>query len=125
MKKMLFISKNKVLGQGLLAAIKARPELGLEWLPQFSYSEAAIGADVYHADVVILDVMDGAVADQVLELCRTLRGNSAVIQLLLLVRQDHPQVRAMAVGAKQTGLADDFVFYDSSLAYLFAKLAAF
>ena len=64
MKKMLFISKNKVLGQGLLAAIKARPELGLEWLPQFSYSEAAIGADVYHADVVILDVMDGAVADQ-------------------------------------------------------------
>ena len=79
MKKMLFISKNKVLGQGLLAAIKARPELGLEWLPQFSYSEAAIGADVYHADVVILDVMDGAVADQVLELCRTLRGNSAVI----------------------------------------------
>ena len=35
------------------------------------------------------------------------------------------RVRAMAVGAKQTGLADDFVFYDSSLAYLFAKLAAF
>lgn len=57
MKKILFISKNKVLGQGLLAAIKARPELGLEWLPQFSYSEAAIGADVYHADVVILRQM--------------------------------------------------------------------
>ena len=53
MNKRLFISKNKVLGQGLLAAIKARPELGLEWLPQFSYSEAAIGADVYHADVAV------------------------------------------------------------------------
>ena len=30
----------------------------------------------------------------------------------------------MAVKAKQAGIADDFVFYDSSLAYLFAKLAA-
>ena len=111
--------------QGAGAGTSGGDQSEAGWLPQFSYSEAAIGADVYHADVVILDVMDGAVADQVLELCRTLRGNSAAIRLLLLVRQDHPQVRAMAVDAKQTGLADDFVFYDSSLAYLFAKLAAF
>lgn len=40
------------------------------------YSQAAVGVDVYHADVVILDVMDGAIADQVLELCRTLREHS-------------------------------------------------
>ncbi|MCG4527276.1 hypothetical protein NE626_09240 [Intestinimonas massiliensis] len=32
--------------------------------------------------------------------------------------------RATAVKAKQAGIADDFVFYESSLAYLFAKLAA-
>ena len=86
--------------------------------------EAAIGVDVYHADVVILDVMDEVVADQVLELCRTLRKGNSGICLLLLVRQDQSKVRTMAVKAKQAGIADDFVFYDSSLAYLFAKLAA-
>lgn len=45
------------MGQDFLAGDQSEAgKLGLEWLPQFSYSEAAIGADVYHADVVILDV---------------------------------------------------------------------
>ena len=125
MKKIMIVSANKVLAQGLMSAVQARSGLEFEWLPQLSYSEATIGVNVYHANVVILDVMDGAVADHVLELCKTLRKQSDRICLLLLVRQDQPKVRAMAVDAKQTGIADDFVFYDSSLAYLFAKLATF
>ena len=84
MKKILFISKNKVLGQSLSAALKVRPDLELEWLPQFSYSEAPVGVDVYHANIVILDVMDKSTADQALKLCRTLRENSNSIRLLLV-----------------------------------------
>lgn len=124
MKKMMIVSPNKVLAQGLMSAVQTRPGLDFEWLPQLGYSEAAIGVDVYHADVVILDVMDEAVADQVLELCRTLREGHGGTCLLLLIRQDQSKVRATAVKAKQAGIADDFVFYESSLAYLFAKLAA-
>lgn len=33
-------------------------------------------------------------------------------------------VRQIAVDTKNSGLADDFVFYDSSLTYLLAKLEA-
>ena len=124
MKKIMIVSPNKVLAQGLMSAVQTRPSLNFEWLAQFGYNEAAIGVDVYRADVVILDVMDEAVSDQVLELCRTLRRGNRDVCLLLLVRQDQSKVRTMAVIAKQAGIADDFVFYDSSLAYLFAKLAA-
>ena len=124
MKKIMIVSPNKVLAQGLMSTVQDRPGLNFEWLAQLGYSEAAIGVDVYHADVVILDVMDEVVADQVLELCSTLRKGNSGICLLLLVRQDQSKVRTMAVKAKQAGIADDFVFYDSSLAYLFAKLAA-
>ena len=124
MKKIMIVSPNKVLAQGLMSTVQNRPGLNFEWLAQLGYSEAAIGVDVYHADVVILDVMDEVVADEVLELCRTLRKGNSGICLLLLVRQDQSNVRTMAVKAKQAGIADDFVFYDSSLAYLFAKLAA-
>ena len=41
------------------------------------------------------------------------------------MRPEQAAVRKVAVEAKNTALADDFVFYDSSLTYLLAKLAAF
>ena len=47
------------------------------------------------------------------------------MRILLLVRPERAVVRTVAVEAKNAGLADDFVFYDSSLSYLLAKLAAF
>ena len=55
MKTVLFISSNKVLGQGLSAAIQAKPELDFLWAAQLHYPQAVVGVDIFHADVVILD----------------------------------------------------------------------
>ena len=82
MKTLLFISSNKMLGQGLSAAIQSKSELGFLWAAQLN------------------------------------------IKILLLVRPEQAVVRKVAVDTKNAGLADDFVFYDSSLTYLLAKLEA-
>ena len=58
MKSILFISANKILGQGLLEAILSKPELGFQWTAQLNYSQAIIGAEIFQTDVVILDVVD-------------------------------------------------------------------
>ena len=100
MKTVLFISSNKMLGQGLSEAIRSKPELDFLWAAQLNYPQAAVGVDIFHADVVILDIVDQAETERAV-------------------------VRTVAVEAKNAGLADDFVFYDSSLSYLLAKLAAF
>ena len=124
MKTVLFVSSNKILGQGLSAAILSKPKFDFRWEAQLQYSQAIVGADVFHADVVLLDVADQVDMKRALEICQSLRQNSQTTKILLLVRPEQAAVRAQAVGAKNAGQVDNFVFYDSSLSYLLAKLAA-
>lgn len=58
MKTVLFISSNKVLGQGLSVAIRSKPRFNFRWEVQLNYLQAAAGVDIFHADVVILDIVD-------------------------------------------------------------------
>ena len=124
MKTLLFISSNKMLGQGLSAAIQSKSELGFLWADQLNYPQAIVGVDIFHADVVILDVVDQVDVELAVEICRSIRQNEQNIKILLLVRPEQAVVRKVAVDTKNAGLADDFVFYDSSLTYLLAKLEA-
>lgn len=124
MKTVLFVSSNKILGQGLSAAILSKPEFDFRGEAQLQYSQAIVGADVFHADVVLLDVADQVDMKRALEICQSLRQNSQTTKILLLVRPEQAAVRAQAVDAKNAGQVDNFVFYDSSLSYLLAKLAA-
>ena len=125
MKTVLFISSNKMLGQGLSAAFQSKPELDFLWAAQLNYPQAVVGIDIFHADVVILDIADQADMEQAVDICRSIRQNEQDLKILFLVRPEQAVVRKVAVEAKNIGLADDFVFYDSSLTYLLAKLAAF
>ena len=124
MKTLLFISSNKMLGQGLSAAIQSKSELGFLWAAQLNYPQAIVGVDIFHADVVILDVVDQVDVELAVEICRSIRQNEQNIKILLLVRPEQAVVRKVAVDTKNAGLADDVVFYDSSLTYLLAKLEA-
>ena len=124
MKTILFISANKILGQGLSAAIMSKPGIGFQWKAQFNYAQAVVGADIFHADMVILDVVDQTDMENATEICQSLRQCNREIKILLLVRPEQAAVRKKAVDIQNIGLIDNFVFYDSSLIYLLAKLEA-
>ena len=125
MKTVLFISANKMLGQGLSTAIQSKLEFDFLWSTQLHYSQAIVGVNIFHADVVILDIVDQADMDQAVGICQPLRQVEQDLKILLLVRPEQSAVCSRVIDAKNAGLIDDFVFYDSSLAYLLAKLAAF
>lgn len=124
MKTVLFISSNKMLGQGLSAAFQSKPELEFLWAAQLHYSQAVVGVDIFHADVIILDIVDQEEMEQAVKICQSIRLDEQSVKILLLVRPEPAAVRKRAVDTKSAGLADDFVFYDSSLTYLLAKLEA-
>lgn len=127
MKKIGFITTSKVLAQSLAAAVSSNPALGLAPFLLLDAQQAPLDAEVLQIDVGVVDVIGGTAGESktALALCRRLRLVVPGCRLLLLVSQEGASGRQMAISAMKNKLADDFVFYDTSLGYLFAKLAAF
>jgi hypothetical protein len=126
MKKIGFITTNKVLAQSLAAAVRNNPDLRLEPFLLLNPHQAALNADLVRIDTAVVDVMDVTPkeTETALSICKKLRQTVPGCRLLLLVSQDNKKGRKMAIDAIKSRAADDFVFYDTSLEYLFAKLEA-
>ena len=124
MKRLGFITKNKVLAQSLITVMKNYTELEAEPFMLLDPGQAAVDAEVLRLDVAVLDVVNeirdesGAVSP----FCEGLRAAAPGCQILLFVSQDNKGACDAAVAAVRGGAADDFLFYDSTLDYLFAKV---
>ena len=126
MKKIGFITKNKVLAQSLASLIKSNRDLPLEPYVMLNLEQAAIDAEVFEIDVAVVEMVEEAAAETgtVISLCNELRKTSPDCQILLLVPQDVKRIRDEAMKAVNTRAVDDYVFQDTSLDYLLAKLLA-
>ncbi|MDD2502733.1 MAG: hypothetical protein PHG58_02575 [Clostridia bacterium] len=132
MKKVALITTNKILAQSLAAAIKARPDLEFELFLLLNSNQALLDAEIFDIDVALIDfalinALDSDTEEKEIPLsfCEKLHTTLPNCHLLMLVSQDDLASRQMATEAKGKKIVDDFVFYDASLDYLFAKLAAF
>ena len=124
MKTISFISRRRILAQGLEAAIAARPHLGLKMLPMIPPQNALTDACIYRPDLIIIDVTGELQQQELFALCRALRGSLPECRLVYLIAADENRYHILSVQAKQSGLTDDFIFYDNSMEYLLAKLSA-
>ena len=127
MKKIAFITTNKILAQSLDVAINTLPESNFEFFMFLDSSQALIDAEVFEVDVALIDVIDRCMEDKqtILQFCESLHKKLPNCKILLLVSHEDPTNREIATQAKRDKIVDDFVFYDASLKYLFAKLSAF
>ena len=126
MKKIGFITTNKVFAQSLAALIKDSPDLQLEPYLLLDLRQAALDAEVLKIEVAVVEEVAGvaAEAETIRSLCQKLRRTVPGCQILLLVPPNDAVMynRAMEVVADK--LADDFIFCDASLDYLLTKLLA-
>ena len=120
MKKIGFVTTNKVLAQSLASAVKSRPGLDFELFLLLNPKQAALDAEILNIETAVVDMADTALEESY----ETLRRAVPDCRLLLLVPQGDKDRRKAAVRAIKSKNADDFVFCDTSLDYLFAKLAA-
>ncbi|NMA48716.1 MAG: hypothetical protein GX947_02925 [Tissierellia bacterium] len=127
MKKVALITTNRILAQSLAAAIKAMPDFNFEFFMLLDLNQALIDAEIFEIDIALIDVMERGAEekDSLMSFCESLHQRLPQAHLLLLLSQDDPVRREMATEAKKKAIVDDFVFYDASLKYLFAKLSAF
>ena len=126
MKRIGFNTTNRMFAQSFAAIVKNNPGLGFEPYLLLNPRQATLDAEVLKIDVAVVDVIDGAPkeAGMVLSFCEKVRQRIPVCRLLLLVSQEDKAGRELAIKAIKSKIADDYVFYDASLDYLFAKLAA-
>ncbi|MDR2687667.1 MAG: hypothetical protein LBB75_07930 [Oscillospiraceae bacterium] len=120
MKRIGFITTNKVFAQSLAAACRGRPDWEAELHPLLDPGQAALDADILRLDAAVVDVADGIPMEKAEAFCLSLRGAAGCRIVLLVPKAAH----GMAIRAVKNNAADDFVFYDTSLDYLFTKLAA-
>ena len=127
MKKVALITTNKILAQSLAASMKSMPDLNFEFFMLLDANQALVDAEIFEIDIALIDVMDRGTEEKetLLSFCELLHKKLPNLHLLLLVPQDDPVKREIATEAKKKKIIDDFVFYDASLKYLFAKLSAF
>ena len=127
MKKVALITRNKILAQSLAAAVRGMNDCNFEFFILLDANQAVIDAEVLEIDVALIDAMDRGTEEKatLVSFCESLKKKLPLCHLLLLVSQDDLARREIATQAKKNGLVDDFVFYDASLKYLFAKLAAY
>jgi len=126
-KKIGFITKNKVLAQSLALLIKSNLDLPFEPYVLLSIEQAAVDAEIFGIDVAVIEMIEEASVESgvILSLCKQLRTMDPGCQILLLVPQDSKNNREIAMKAVNTNIVDDYVFLDASLDYLLAKLLAF
>ena len=119
MKKIAFIGRQKLLYQGMEAVLRMHPGLELQLLPQLFPQNALLDVEIYQPDVAVIDVeME---KEALFALCRELHRVLPFCRRLLLVSDTES---SLCIEARREGYAEDFVYTDSSMHFLLAKLQA-
>jgi len=115
----------KSIAQGLAQRLREDPEIHLIFEPSHSLAQAAVRSRA--ADAALIEVAESGehhgIAD-CLSLCARLREEAPQCKLLLMCPERNRGDVSRAVEAKRSGHIDDFVFYESSIDYVAAKLLA-
>ncbi len=124
MKKVGFISSNKILVQSIAAVIKNNPDFAFETFALLNPSQAALDTAILELDIAVIDMAAGffRAPDALWSFCKSIRQDVPACYTLLLVSQEDDEMCALAMKAKEAKFAGDFVFADSSLDYLLTKL---
>jgi hypothetical protein len=124
MKKIGFITKNRLFAQSLATQIKNNPDLGFEPYLMHDIDQALLDAEVFKIDMAVVEMIAGTPEDRevVLPLCESLKRAIPGCRILLFLAQSDDTSRAAAIKAMKRKIIDDFIFYDETLEYFVAKL---
>lgn len=122
-KKILLITSRKILSDALIAQTKN--DMRFELRAEQSYASALSTAISYMPGVVVVEIPESGIfrfAEKCLAICDAIRKQvPGCKQVLICSESDADSCRA-AIQAKQENRIDDFLFYDTSVHYLFSKL---
>ena len=124
-KRVFLVMNRKMLSDALVeqAASDARFEL----LAARNYVTAALTAESYSPEITVVEIPESGPwksAEKCLGICDAIQRQFPKCKQVILCNEDDTDSYHAAIKAKQANRIDDFLFYDSSVHYLFSKLEA-
>ena len=118
MKRVLLVMRRRVLAE----AIMRQKERELSFTAEYRAKDAPLAASATAADVALVELPEQNGAAMCGEICVALRRERPAMRILLLCPETDADACRATIEAVRTRLADDFVFYDTSIRYLLSKL---
>ena len=124
-KRVLLVMNRKMLSDALIeqSASDARFEL----MSAQNYSTAALTAELCLPEITVVEIPESGLwkpAEKCLAICDAIRRQFPGCKQVILCNENDTEACNAAIQAKQVNRIDDFLFYDSSVRYLFSKLEA-
>ena len=117
--------KRKLLADALID--QTANDSRFKMLAARNYSVALLTAESCSPEITVVEIPESGPwksAEKCLAICYTIREQCPHCKLVLLCNEDDRDSYQAAIQAKQENKIDDFLFYDSSVHYLFSKLEA-
>ena len=124
-KKILLVMKRKMLSDALISQATQDPRFDM--MAARDYSVAALTAESSPPDITVVEIPESGPwnsAEKCLSICDTIRQQFPMSKQMILCNESDIASCNAVILAKQENRIDDFVFYDSSVHYLFSKLEA-
>ena len=123
--KVLLVMKRKMLSDALV-----KQTIGsslFELTATQDYSTAALTAELCTPDISVVEIPESGPwrpAEKCLALCDAIGREVPPCKRVILFNEDDTDSYQAVIQAKRENRIDDFLFYDSSVNYLFSKLEA-
>ena len=124
-RSVLLVMKRKMLSDALIDA--AIGDARFAMVTARDYATAALTAEACLPEIAVVEIPESGpwrTAEKCLAVCDAIRRQFPNCKQLILCNEDDMDSCAAAIRAKRANRIDDFLFYDSSVHYLFSKLEA-
>ena len=124
-KRVLLIMKRKMLSDALIN--QTISDTRFEMMATLNYSTAALTAESCLPEIVVIEIPESGTwksAEKCLVICDTIRKQLPSCRQVIICNENDTESYNATIQAKQENRIDDFLFYDSSVHYLFSKLEA-
>lgn len=125
-KKALIVMQRKVLSDALVEYTKSEAQLDIT--VEHSYAMAALTAEALAPNVMMMEIPESGPwksAEKCLAVCDVIKKQASNCKLIILCSEGDLNSCRTVIAAKRESRIDDFLYYETSIEYLFSKLASF
>jgi hypothetical protein len=124
-KKVLLVMYRKMLSDALIS--QTGGDAFFKFTAEQNYASAALTAAACAPEIAVVEVPESGPwksASKCLAICDVIRKQLPLCKVVVLCSENDADSCSAAIHAKQENRIDDFLYYDSSINYLFSKLEA-